>query len=512
MKKFFVLALVLAPISLFAQVSDNFNDGLFHSEPPQIRQVEWTGDVGKFIVNESFQLQSNADATGDDTAQLRTESTLADNAYWECWLEMDFNPSANNYARIYLVSDTEDLTSKELNGLFIRVGHTDKNICLMKSQAGKNNTTLIKGTSNRLNNATNSLTLKATLNKLDVFSLYSKLENENDYTLEGSCSLKETFTSQYFGLSCYYSKTRSKNFYFDDFIVRELRDDEQGNSEPPTDLTAGDALLSEIMFNPPTGGDEWVEIYNASDKMIDLKDLSIATRKASDGSLNKAYPLATESTPFQSGEYLVVTKSRENICPYFTCQEGTLYAELAIFPALANESSIIVILNNITGDVIDEVPYDADWHTAGISNTKGISLERSDFDKPSDDASNWHSASADIGFATPGYQNSNRTSIDNINETEEFTVIYPLSDLDSYIIRYRFNKSGFRCHARLYSSSGRLAAVIAENKLLGTEGEIMWNGKGSGDLPLSSGIYILFLETFDSTGTAKKFKKPVVVK
>jgi hypothetical protein len=782
MKKFCLTLAFLAPITLFSQFSDNFNDGQFQSREAQPREVEWTGDAEKFVVNEQLQLQLNAPADGSPPAQLRTASTLVANGLWEWWMQLKFTPSSQNYARVYLVSDEQDMTA-QLNGLYVRIGYTNRNICLVRSEKDKAGKTLIEGATDRVRLDDVKLHIRATFDQHGIFTLYSRLEGETDFAVEGSCKITESFTGGWFGLACYYTSTRNKHFLFDDFVARELRDDEQSAEEPDPDddsdddpdvsptakphdgdvlfseimanpgsdgvewvelyhagnqafnlkdcyfyygdkpyslpeavinpgdyfvltknnavasfagdvrvfgvnsfpalantgkllmfgttdytlvswieytdkmygdntkssggwslecidltnlsntaanwtasataggtpgslnssadanpdtelpaitsitqlensavaigfskpmnrlilenltsysisgaygidgletnfpqgtqvtifLTAlppegelvelslvgaidlsgfhlsnptvmlgsgfsaeeGDALISEIMYNPPTDGDEWVEIYNATDHALDLQFLSIATRKTSDGTLNKAYPLAAKPTLLDAGRYLVITKTRDGVCNFANCREESLFAELAVMPALANSGGDIVILNNKTGNPTDEVPYSDNWHTAGISNTRGISLERADFNQPSDDPSNWHSASADSGYSTPGYENSQQAQ--SIEE-ENISIAYPVIDGDNYVIRYQLPNPGFRCTARLFDSSGRLVAKIADNQLLGAQGEIVWNGKSSGNSKVFSGIYIVSMELFEAGGTVKYFRKPVVVK
>jgi hypothetical protein len=768
MKNFISFLLFFFPIGLFSQFSESFNDGLFRNKPSENRPVEWTGDVDKFVVNELLQLQLNASGA-DAPAQLKTASTISANTYWEWWMKMDFNPTSSNYAKIFLYSDEEELTG-ELNGLFVRVGYSNKNVALILSQKGKNNKTLIEGIAKRLDKSSVSIHLKATFDKKGLFSLYSKTEDEPDFVLEGSCNISEIFESQYFGVVCYFTSTRSKSFYFDDFQVRELTDDEQGPGDPdPIYLDEGDVIFSEIManpesdnpeyielynagnksfnlkdhlyyygdksyklpegtinpgeyfvlckttatntfpegtkvfgvtsfptlanggkllmfstdkekliswfeysdkmygdnekksggwslecidfsnksnmalnwigsgiaggtpgiensvkntnpdveipivtgvqtlennelkitfskymnqttlsnvnsiqisnnqyiienlqanfpygtelnirlsklppqgeiielglngikdlsgfgladktlmigsgneaapneiiineimFNPPTDSEEYLELYNNSDKTIDLQFLSYTTRKSSDGTLNKLYSLSDKATLFRPGEYLVITKSRDLVCSFFTCQPELFYVELSVTPALVNTSGCIVLLNNKTEEIIDEVAYDENWHSEGISNKKGISLERGDFNKPSNDPTNWHSASSDSGFGTPGYQNS-QFKPDGIDES--ISILYPEFEMDNYKVHYRLNKSGYRCRAYLYNSAGRTVSVIADNKLLGTEGDLVWNSKDSSNKSISAGIYVVYVEVYDMSGEVKKFKKPVVM-
>ncbi|MDR0768298.1 MAG: hypothetical protein LBE71_00055 [Dysgonamonadaceae bacterium] len=207
-------------------LSENFNDGLFYGDG---RSVEWTGDENKFVVNESNQLQLNTSGSG--IAQLKTSLVFSRNMQWEWWTKLDFNPSTNNYARVFLCSDENSLLDP--NGLFIRIGYTDKNVSLIQARKEQNNRTLIKGTTDRLNINPDSIRIKATLDNNGIFNLYSKLDDEPDYVLEGSDDISdeiaEMFESNVFGIVCYFTTLRSNSFYFDDFVVRELDTDPNPN-------------------------------------------------------------------------------------------------------------------------------------------------------------------------------------------------------------------------------------------------------------------------------------------
>ncbi|MEJ7681210.1 MAG: hypothetical protein WKG06_25865 [Segetibacter sp.] len=50
--------------------------------------------------------------------------------------------------------------------------------------------------------------------------------------------------------------------------------------------------------------------------------------------------------------------------------------------------------------------YSSKWHFALIDNEEGVSLERIDYNKPTQNKENWTSAASTVGFGTPSYQNS----------------------------------------------------------------------------------------------------------
>jgi hypothetical protein len=387
-KLIFIVLFFLAPLVCFSQLSENFSDGLSN---------QWVGDVNKFIVNESLQLQLNA--TGAESpAQLSTPSTMSTNTYWECWMKLDFNPTVSNYAKVFLSSDENDLTG-ELNGLFIRVGYTGKNVCLVQSQKGKNNKTLIEGITKRLDNTSVSLRIKASLDNDGNFYLYSKLDGESDYVLEGNCNISESFETKAFGIVCVFTSTRSKLFYFDDFLVRKYNDnptpDPEPNPEPepePNDntLSEGDVIFSEIMANPEGSNPEYVELYNASDKSFNLKNCLYYYG-------DKPYKLPEGI--INPGDCFVLTKTTA-IDRFPT---GVKVFGVTSFPVMANTGKLLMFSTD-KEELISWFEYSDKMVGSNDKKSSGWSLECIDFQNKSNTALNW--IASDQAGGTPGRVNS----------------------------------------------------------------------------------------------------------
>ena len=113
--------MLFVPVFGFSQVSETFSDGDFTSNPV------WTGMSSNFQVNSSGQLQSKASVAS--TSWLFTASEAIDNASWECWVKINYNPSSGNYPAIYIISDNNDLTSG-CYGYFVKVGDTQDDVSL----------------------------------------------------------------------------------------------------------------------------------------------------------------------------------------------------------------------------------------------------------------------------------------------------------------------------------------------------------------------------------------------
>jgi hypothetical protein len=78
-----------------------FLDGDFTENPA------WSGDIERFIVNSSQLLQLNT--SGEGTSYLSTPVDLEGLIEWRLWVRLNFSPSDNNNARIYLVADQQNL-------------------------------------------------------------------------------------------------------------------------------------------------------------------------------------------------------------------------------------------------------------------------------------------------------------------------------------------------------------------------------------------------------------------
>ncbi len=209
-------------LHLYAYSYAQFSENHFSS-------YNWSGDLQKFRIETSGRIQLDADKDASP-AQLVTPSDRVLNTLWECYVKMEFNPTSSNYAKIYLCSSTST-PSEETDGLFIRVGYSKKNICLL-SQSGKKATTLISGTEKRLDSPSVGLFLRMELDGYGNFNLYSRLENEEEYRLEGNCILTNLPASRFFGIVCIFSATRKNHFTVDGIRIETLHKDEEPDPGP----------------------------------------------------------------------------------------------------------------------------------------------------------------------------------------------------------------------------------------------------------------------------------------
>ena len=166
----------------------------------------------------------------------------------------------------------------------------------------------------------------------------------------------------------------------------------------------GSMLINEILFNPFSGGVDFVELVNVSGQTIPVNRLMLATRDDA-LALKQIYPVSTEKRYLKSGEFLVCTKDPVIVASqYITHNPASFYA-MKSFPSYSDDAGTVVLLNDSL-EVLDEFSYSAKMHSPFLAEEEGISLERISLEKPTIDRTNWASAAASVGFATPGLPNS----------------------------------------------------------------------------------------------------------
>ncbi|MEN8118627.1 MAG: lamin tail domain-containing protein, partial [Bacteroidota bacterium] len=281
----------------------------------------------------------------------------------------------------------------------------------------------------------------------------------------------------------------------------------------PVVINPGDILINEVLFNPVTNGSDYVEIYNNSEKQIPLNKLYLASRDKN-LELTQVYTLSNKKMLFESNTYLALTKDTNGVFPWFTIQCPECFLQMGRFPSFNNDEDYVVLLDNEM-QVIDEFFYTDKMHSPLLHNEEGISLERISFSVYTNDKSNWHSASTESGYGTPGYQNSQFENKDLTKplvtfESESFS---PNNDgyNDEYVIKFQLDKPGYITNIRIFDSVGRLVTHLAINSILGTAEEFTWNGEDETGKRQPLGVYVAVVEIFDSEGNVKRLKDGVVL-
>ena len=272
------------------------------------------------------------------------------------------------------------------------------------------------------------------------------------------------------------------------------------NNETPVEASSvqpGEIILNELLPAPFAEGSEYIELYNRSQQTLSLTGLALATRKA-DGSISTLYPLSAITTPLEPGGYVLLSKLLSGVEAFYLISSPQALHEVKL-PVLANNGATVVLLRLTDLTVIDEVSYSPKWHDSAIKEPKGVALERLDPDKPTQDATNWHSAAESAGYGTPGYRNSQQLLPSSTQNG--FERPYWSDSERSYLLRYQLADAGYRCRIWVFDTMGRRIAEIANLSTLATEGTLRWDGIGYDGSRPKPGIYIFYAELFLPNGT-----------
>ena len=152
-----------------------------------------------------------------------------------------------------------------------------------------------------------------------------------------------------------------------------------------------DLVITELLYAPDPGATEFIEIYNRSEKTVDLGALQYADE---DRDFNRVGPRLTPLAPDSHAVIVRDAAAFEDTFPNapFFAPDG--------WDALNNGGDTVVLRHAPSATVIDAVPYDPSW-----GGSDGRSLERIDPKGPSTAASNFGTSKAEAG-ATPGTRNS----------------------------------------------------------------------------------------------------------
>jgi len=272
-----------------------------------------------------------------------------------------------------------------------------------------------------------------------------------------------------------------------------------------------DIVINEMLFHPRPGGTDYIEIYNRSRKIFDVKQLHIANRNNT-GVISNISKLSEESRLFFPGDFIMLAEDIAVVQQQYLCKDPGALLTVPNLPSFPNDKGDVIILN-AQGDVLDEVRYNDKWHFSLLSSTEGVALERIDYNSPSIE-SNFHSAATSAGYGTPGYKNSQYTSNQFSGEmTLSPEIFSPDNDgLDDFLtINYRFPSAGYVANITIFDANGRPVRYLQQNALCGISGNYRWDGLDAKNQKLQRGIYIVYTEIFNTSGNKKQFKNTVVL-
>lgn len=273
----------------------------------------------------------------------------------------------------------------------------------------------------------------------------------------------------------------------------------------PESPQTGEVVVNEILFNPVSGGVDFVEIINRTEKIFDLNGW-LLLNTLQDGGNNRQQ--ITESRLLLPNDILVITADPAIVQDRFRMVDPTRLVAQAV-PTLADGEGNISI-RAADGTSLDSVTYTRDWHSELLRSQDGVSLERISPAAPSQSAGSWTSAASTVGFGTPTQPNSQfRENLGAGTVPQLFQLVdetfSPDGDgfEDVLLIEYETPTADYFLRLRIFDAQGRPVRQFNQLELLEGRGQLLWDGANDAGEMAAIGIYVLELEAFTPSGTTQ---------
>jgi hypothetical protein len=449
-------------------------------------------------------------AIASDPAQARISVTIHPDGLWS--FSTDYGLSGFNELEFEVMDDTHSFNGLNIFGIYCEYTETRKenffydDISIMKFEQDETGPLLTN--------------LSVTGDKTILLSFNEKIdavtaENLDNYIVDQGLGSPSGAISDGVRVFLTFDNTFLSGTPYQLAILNI--EDENGNAiipiAEPFIVTVfpniGDLAISEILSDPYSGGSDFVEIFNKSDKYLNLNGLIISNLAKDE---QKSIDQDIDLLP---GEYLCFTEDKEFLISTYPTHNADQIVEVDL-PSFNNDSGNVSLSHSSAStDYIDQFDYDEGLHFELLDDTEGVSLERISLTADTQSEDNWHSASTIAGFATPGMVNSN--ALPTVISDGEFELVEKVfspnsdGDNDFLIINYKLDKPGYVANVKVFDDEGFEIDQIVSNGLLATEGLITWNGTTSEGSISQIGLYIIIAELFHSDGEIKNFKKVCVL-
>lgn len=278
---------------------------------------------------------------------------------------------------------------------------------------------------------------------------------------------------------------------------------------------SGDVVINELLFDAPVGCQDFVELFNCSSKIIDLYRWLITENDAVDSTHIKEQALiSSDHRLLFPDEYLVLTRDPDALRQKFFCPFRERILSVSDLPDY-NADKGRAVINDLTGNPIDEMYFADTMHFYLLNSPKGVSLERLNGYHGERSNVQWHSAASTVGFATPTYRNSQwiggNTPSGSLEVANE--VFSPDNNgfEDLLAINYHFDLPGILLSIQIFDTEGVPVKKLIENESVASEGQIYWDGFTDVGRIALPGRYLVWAKTFNENGESHVYRTSCVI-
>lgn len=270
----------------------------------------------------------------------------------------------------------------------------------------------------------------------------------------------------------------------------------------PSSAEENDLLINEVLFNPSENGADYIEIKNASSKIINLHNYYLSSRN-NQSELSDFHLISPVNQLLMPNEILAISPQKSWVETQYPHHGKIIEQKI---PSCNIKEDYIAIVNQ-SAKILNQLTYSENMHFEGLTSQKNVSLERvnDQINSP------WFSASSLYNFGTPGLRNSQEiTTNATANRFEILNdIITPnLDGIDDLLIIYnQFKEPGWWATMKIYDVTGMTIHTLLKDELLSTENTITWDCTTTNNATLPAGIYTLLIEYIHKSQSDRKKEK-----
>ncbi len=285
----------------------------------------------------------------------------------------------------------------------------------------------------------------------------------------------------------------------------------------PERIDSADIVINEILPDPLENGVCFIELFNCTQKALNLGDIIIALIDGTTKNILSYIEIVPSGVLIFPENYLAITSSYEKLSKNYKLPSRWNIYELKKLFDFPNTDGWIALIRKWDGKIIDLIHYNEAMHVPFLATTKGVSLERVNPFKSGIIPENWHSAAQSVGFATPGYKNSQQI-IFNPSKTNHTIQLYPETfspnndGIDDLLtIEVKITEPSAIIDLYIFSSNGELIRKLASNQYIGPYEQFYWDGTKNENTCVPSGIYIIYAKIFTVRSVIGEYRKTCVL-
>ena len=145
---------------------------------------------------------------------------------------------------------------------------------------------------------------------------------------------------------------------------------------PYKEVVAGSVVINELLLSPPSTGEKYIELYNASSEAVNLADLYLSYSNKEESNSRRAWLLVKANYYLPSHSFVVLSPYPEALTRLYTMCDAERFIERINFPPLSATYTELTLFSHKSNAVVDQATYRKQWLGDKPGDRSGYSLER----------------------------------------------------------------------------------------------------------------------------------------